>query len=102
MYDNLTQNPLGQIPTDGTGGAFGYGYVSSAGLEAVAVTTTHGGIQDSEAQTDAIDPVFHNHYVALRDDMSPNWSGLCTELEIEGITFQEPGDVDIWKKKASM
>ena len=37
-----------------------------------------------------------------RDNTSPDWSGLCTELEVVDITFQEPGDVDIWNKKASM
>ena len=44
--------------------------ISSAGLEAVAVATTHGRIKDSMTQVDANDPVFHNHYVALRDNTS--------------------------------
>jgi len=88
----------GQIPTDGTGGAFGYGYVSSgSSLSAVAVTTTHGGIKDSIAQENAADPVFHNHYVALTDA-----NPLCSELAVVDITFEEPGDVDVWKKKAIM
>lgn len=91
-------NAKAHIPTDGTGGAFGYGYVSSLnGLEAVAVTTTHGGIKDSIAQENAADPVFHNHYVALTDS-----NPLCDELAVVDITFEEPGDVDVSKKKANM
>ena len=94
----------GKIPTDGSGGAFGFGIISSAGLEAIAVTTTHRGIQDSVAQEDADDPVFHNHYVALRDNTSPDWTGLCDDdsLEIVDISFEEPGDVDVKNKKAIM
>jgi len=87
----------GKIPTDGTGGAFGFGYITGAGVEAIAVTTTHSGIQDSVAQVDADDPVFHNHYVALTDA-----NPLCNELAVVDITFQEPGDVDIVNKKAIM
>ena len=39
------------------------------------------------------------HYAII---LASDWSGLCTELEVVDITFQEPGDVDIWNKKASM
>ena len=92
-------NTKSNIPTDGSGGAFGYGYISGAGLEAIAVTTTHGGVQDSEAQTDADDPVWHNHYVALQqlDD-----DAKCPGLEVRDITFEEPGDVDVTHKIAAM
>jgi hypothetical protein len=92
-------NTKSNIPTDGTGGAFGYGYISGAGLEAIAVTTTHGGVLDSEAQSGAGDPVWHNHYVALQqlDD-----DAKCPGLEVKNISFQEPGDVDVKHKFASM
>lgn len=90
-----------QIPTDGLSGAFGYGIISDAGLEAIAVTTSHGGVLDSEAQIDVNDASFHNHYVALQDSQTDG-TGLCTGLEIRDITFQEPGDVDIKNKIAIM
>ncbi len=90
-----------KIPTDGSGGAFGFGIISGAGLEAIAVTTTHSGVLDSEAQSDVNDPVFHNHYVALQDSQADG-SGLCPGLEVRDITFQEPGDVDVENKKAIM
>ncbi len=89
------------IPTDGLQGAFGYGIISGAGLEAIAVTTTHAGVQDSEAQADANDPVFHNHYVALQDSETEG-SDLCPGLEVRDITFQEPGDVDMKNRKIVM
>jgi len=87
------------VPTDGSGGAFGYGYISGAGLEAIAVTTTHAGVLDSSAQAGASDPVWHNHYVSLQqlDDDTK-----CPGLEVLDISFQEPGDVDVKHKFASM
>ena len=80
------------VPTDGSGGAFGYGVITSAGLSAIIVTTTHAGVLDSVAQENADDPVFHNHYVALEnlpDDPA------CPGLQVVDISFQEPGDVDV-------
>ena len=85
------------IPTDGSGGAFGYGIITGAGLEAIAVTTTHGGVLDSVAQADASDASFHNHYVALHDLED---DAKCPGLEVRDITFQEPGDVDIRNTRA--
>ena len=90
-----------KIPKNGSGGAFGYGIISGAGLEAIAVTTTHGGVLDSEAQNDdASNPVFHNHYVALQN--SADGTGLCPGLEVRDITWEEPGDVKVKGKKATM
>lgn len=80
------------VPTDGSGGAFGYGVITSAGLDAIIVTTTHAGVKDSEAQADANDPVFHNHYVALEDLTD---DATCPGLQVRDISFQEPGDVDV-------
>lgn len=81
-----------EVPTDGSGGAFGYGVISGAGLEAIIVTTTHAGVYDSIAQEDADDASFHNHYVTLHqlDD-----DAKCPGLEVKDISFQEPGDVDV-------
>ena len=40
---NAVLRTNGLIPTGGSGGAFGYGIITSAGLSAVIVTTTHQG-----------------------------------------------------------
>lgn len=80
------------VPTDGSGGAFGYGVITSAGISAIIVTTTHAGVLDSVAQADADDPVFHNHYVAL-ENLSDD--PTCPGLQVANISFQEPGDVDV-------
>lgn len=88
-----------QIPTDGSGGAFGYGVISSAGLDAIVVTTTHKGVLDSVAQEDADDASFHNHYVALHDRPDDR---KCPGLEVKDISFQEPGDVEIVNERAIM
>lgn len=87
------------VPTDGSGGAFGYGVITSAGLSAIIVTTTHAGVLDSVAQADADDPVFHNHYVAL-EDLSDD--PTCSGLQVANISFQEPGDVDVSGHSAVM
>lgn len=80
------------VPTDGSAGAFGYGVISSAGLEAIIVTTTHAGVKDSIAQTDADDASFHNHYVALHDVADDT---KCPGLEVRDISYQQPGDVSV-------
>ena len=80
----------GFLPTDGSGGAFGYGVITDSGLSAIIVTTPHAGVQESEAQSGPNDPVFHNHYVALTDS-DPN----CPGLAVQDITFEEPGDVEV-------
>lgn len=81
----------GHIPTNGDGGAFGYGLLTTEGLDAVIVSTTHAGVQDSEEQSDANDPVWHNHFITLGQD-----SDNCgNDLKVEAITFQSPGQVDI-------
>lgn len=74
-------------------GAYGFGVITSAGLEGILVTTTHGGIQDSAAQTDASDTSFHNHYVALTDN--GNTEDTCPGLEVVDITWDAPGDVTV-------
>ena len=47
----------GHIPTNGDEDAFGYGVLTDEGLDAVVVSTTHAGVQDSEEQSNASDPV---------------------------------------------
>jgi len=81
--------------------AYGYGIISDAGLDAILVTTTHGGIQDSSAQTGPEDASFHNHYVALTAD-----NDLCIDnvgtgtLAIVDISFDAPGDVNLFDDAA--
>jgi len=74
-------------------GAYGFGVISDAGLDGILVTTTHGGVLDSAAQSDASDARFHNHYVALQK--SSEGSGLCPTLEVKNISWDEPGDVTL-------
>jgi hypothetical protein len=84
------------IPTDGDEGAFGYAILTDQGLDAVIVTTTHGGVFDSKEQDDADDPVFHNHFVKL--DAESEECG--DDPKVEEITFESPGEVDIEDQKA--
>jgi hypothetical protein len=80
----------GHIPKDGSGGAFGYGILTSAGDNAVIVATTHKGVKDSIAQGSDAGPIWHTHFVRLGVDTT----GLCgNEAQVQAITFQEPGRV---------
>ena len=82
----------GHIPTNGDGGAFGYGVLTDEGLDAVVVSTTHAGVQDSEEQSNSSDPVWHNHYVTLGQD-----SDYCrNDPKVESITFESPGQERIF------
>jgi hypothetical protein len=88
----------GHIPTNGDGGAFGYGVLTSEGLDAVVVSTTHAGVLDSEEQTDADDPVWHNHFVTLGTD-----SENCgDDSAVQSITFESPGQVNIEDNNADI
>jgi hypothetical protein len=88
----------GHIPKDGSGGAFGYGILTTQGPSAVMVSTTHAGVLDSEDQRNANDARWHNHYVSLGED-----SENCgTNPAVTSITFQSPGEVIVNKDKAVM
>lgn len=88
----------GHIPKDGSGGAFGYGILTTQGLNAIMVSTTHAGVLDSEDQRNANDPRWHNHYVSLGED-----SENCgNNPAVTSITFQSPGEVIVNKNKAVM
>ena len=88
----------GHIPTNGDGGAFGYGVLTTEGLDAVVVSTTHAGVQDSEEQTDANDPIWHNHFVTLGE----NSDNCGNDLQVESITFESPGQEDIENNNADL
>ncbi|PWU80438.1 MAG: hypothetical protein DLM72_12265 [Candidatus Nitrosopolaris wilkensis] len=80
----------GIIPTDGSGGAFGYGIVTTAGLSAVIVSTTHQGVRDSVTQGTGAGPIWHNHFVRL----AVITTGPCaSNPQVTAITFQQPGRV---------
>jgi hypothetical protein len=88
----------GHIPTNGDGGAFGFGILTDEGLDAVVVSTTHAGVLDSEEQENANDPVWHNHFVTLGDD-----SENCgDDPAVKSITFESPGQVDVNDNNADL
>src|SRR5918995_5679718 len=79
----------GDIPTDGSEGAFGYGILTEDG-DAILVATTHAGVLDSEEQNYILDPTWHNHFVRLGDVEQ------CGEDQgVVDITWQSPGQVEI-------
>jgi hypothetical protein len=87
------------IPAKGEGAASGYGILTTQGLNAIIVSTTHKGVLDSEDQRNANDPRWHNHYLYLVTQVS----GPCgTDPQVTSITFQPPGDVLVCKDKAIM
>jgi hypothetical protein len=86
----------GMIPTDGTGGAFGYGILTEDG-DAILVATTHAGVLDSEEQNYILDPTWHNHFVKLGEVAE------CGEDQgVVDITWQSPGEVEINDNIASI
>ena len=79
----------GKIAEDGTNGAFGYGVkLNTEGL-VFFVSTTHGGVYDSETQNIANpEPVWHNHVVKLGEN-----SACGDNLAVIDITNESPGKV---------
>lgn len=89
----------GHIPTNGDGGAFGYGILTIQGLNAVMVSTTHKAVLNSEDQRNKNDSRWHNHYVSL----AVNPAGLCgPNSVVTSITFQSPCEVAVIKDRAVM
>jgi len=88
----------GHIPTNGDGGAFGYGILTAEGLDAAVVSTTHAGVLDSLEQENANDPVWHNHFVTLEQN-----SDECgDDPKVESITIESPGQVNIENSNANL
>jgi hypothetical protein len=84
------------IPEDGSGGAAGYGILTAE--DALIVSTTHGGVYDSQEQDDADDPVWHNHLVTLNTE-----SEECgDDPQVNEITFESPGKVNINGERAQL
>ena len=87
--DEVEIKVTADIPTDGTGGAFGYGaFITDTTLVAV---TTHGGVgPDSEEQEDAADPVFHSHFLVLTDNPIE-----CNDFAIVSASFEDDADFEV-------
>lgn len=87
---SATLNSIGLLPLKGESGAIGYGLITDKGTDAIIVSTTHGGVLDSEKQKDAADPVWHNHMVKLGE------VAICGENPgVIDITFESPGEVKL-------
>ena len=85
------------IPTNGTGGAFGYGIITEDGDDdnddddTMLVAHTHSGLLDSESQRFIKDPIWHNHFVRLGDVEQCGGE----DRGVIDITWQSPGEVGI-------
>lgn len=90
-----------KIPTSD---AFGYGAILKSGT--ALLTTTHGGLLDSEDQFDRFDPVWHNHVVLLTSgDDETHPCGMETGgpyTEVVDLTNESPGEAKIKKDKAEI
>jgi hypothetical protein len=95
----------GPIPTNGTEGAFGYGILTDDPFDEAStlsgntslVTHTHQGVLDSEDQSSAEDPVWHNHFVTLG-----NVEQCGENLGVVDITWQSPGEMRIDNNNATI
>ena len=89
------------IPTGDVLHGFGVitdGNAASAAAVAI-VTTSHPGVYDSEDQSDASDPVWHNHVVALKSvDVTECASGLA----VLDLTFESPGKTTVKSNHVGM
>ena len=105
VYTNAEKVTGGQfttaalIPQNGGGQAqlkFGYGIITGEG---VIVSTSHAGVLDSEKQhNNPNNPVFHNHYVTLKQDAADcdtNSQGQ-PNLAVDKITFESPGKIFVF------
>jgi hypothetical protein len=89
----------GNIPKDGSSGAFGYGIITKAGYNAMIVTTTTPGVRDSTTQGSESGPVWHNSFARLA--VVPG--GVCgSDPEVKAITFEQPGMVYVKGSQASI
>ena len=95
----------GPIPTNGTEGAFSYGILTDDPFDEAStlsgntslVTHTHQGVLDSEEQSSAEDPIWHNHFVRLG-----NVEQCSENLGVVDITWQSPGEVRIDNNNATI
>ena len=91
---NANMTSQNEIALDGSKGAMGIAIISDKGFESIVVSTTHGGVLDSERQMNASDPSWHNHFVKLA--VNNNTDSKCgSNPQVEELTFQSPGNVSI-------
>jgi len=89
----------GNIPKDGSGGAFGYGIMTKAGDNAVIIATTNDNIRDSTTQGTGSGPIWANHFAKLA--VVPG--GLCgSDKQITAITYEQPGIVSVKGSQVSI
>ena len=88
----------GEIPIDGSAGAFGYGVILADGK--AIVTTTHKGVLDSEDQQGILDPIWHNHFVQLDPQNQACIDEGLIGVAVADLTFESPGEVIIDDKNA--
>ncbi len=86
----------GHIPENGQEGAFGYAVITEEGFDAVIATTTHKGVYDSEEQRNENDPIFHNHYLTLRENVDE----CGDDPAVGSLSFDSPGEISVQNKKA--
>lgn len=73
------------ISVDGSHGAFGWG-IPTGNANEFLVATTHGGVYDSETQSNAADPIWHTHLVKLFED-----TNACPgALRVQDLTLSDP------------
>jgi hypothetical protein len=90
--DKATMVRHGFISKDGSKEAFGYGILTG---DSAIVSTTHKGVLDSETQNgDKFNPVFHNHYVKLVNDLICG-GGPTVIPDAQHITFDSPGKLTV-------
>lgn len=78
-------NTESTISVDGSHGAFGWG-IPTGNANEFLVATTHGGVLDSETQSNAADPIWHTHLVKLFED-----TNACPDaLRVQDLTFSDP------------
>ena len=88
--DSAKINTKASIPKDGSGGAFGYGVLTSG---TIIVSTTHPGVLDSETQNGNPDsPIFHNHYLQLGSDPL---CGTDPAVLLNTLTLGSPGKLTV-------
>ncbi len=79
------------IPTDGSGGDFGYGTATSNPNQFL-VLVTHAGVLDDPAQTSASDPAWHTHVVTVA---SGNANCNTGDLAVASIDANDTGKVSV-------
>jgi len=85
----------GMVPKDGSGGAFGYGILTDQFPNAVIVSTTHEGVQDSVTQGRGSGPIWHNHFVKLGHVVGSPCGNNPEMVEVLQITYQQPGRIAV-------